>query len=252
MKRIIPALIVALALLVTPVIAVAESPPAEGASITVLGYGTASAAPDSVRARLHVSVEPTYGPGGPELSFVDLADMEIVRDALVEHGVDADDIEINPFSSSYRYGPSGQAGEFSFVYSDVAGLREFLDSVLEYLDDNKGPKINAATFVFLVENCEELEAQAMQAAYDDARARAGTMAAIVGKRPGEVISMSEDLSSRGANAPVEGCITLDMMDGGGGNLVYHAISSSAGLDNSMLKVEVGILLKATFTLESGE
>lgn len=248
MKRIILPLVVALAILVTPSIAAAESPPAEGGSITVLGYGTASAPPDSVRVRLHVSLEPTYGPGGPELEFIDLADLEVVRDALVKYGIDADEIETNPFSSSYHYGPSGQSGALSFVYSDVAGLRTFLDSILEYLEDNKGPKINAASLVFLVENCEELEAEAMQSAFDDASERAGTMAAILGKKPGNAISISEEISSGGANSPVDGCIALDMMQGG--ESVYFSIGSSMGLANSILKVEIGILLKATFALES--
>lgn len=249
MKRAVLPLIVALALLVTPAIASAQSSPAEAASVTVLGYGTASAAPDSVRVRLYVSQEPTYGPGGPELEFVDPVDLKIVRDTLVKHGVAADGIEIDPFSSDYHYGPSSRAGELSFILSDVAGLRTFLDSILEDLEDQRGPKINAARFVFLVENCEELETQAMQAAFDDARARAAKMAAILDKTPGNVISISEEISSQGANSPVEGCIALDMMDAAGGYSVYHVLSSPGGKTNSMLKVEVGIMLKATFALE---
>lgn len=251
MKRIILPLIVALAILVTPPAAFAESPPAEGETVTILGYGTASAPPDAVSVRLHVSLEPTYGPGGPELAFIDLAELEIVRDALIEHGLDADDLEMDPFSSSYSYGPSGQAGEFRFVYSDVAGLRTFLDLVLEYLDDNKGPKLNAASFVFLVEDCGALEAQAMQAAFDDARARAETLAAVLGKTPGNVISVSEETSSQGADSPVKGCISLDVLEGSGGNLRYFS-GTSSGLENSILKVEVGILLEATFSLESDQ
>lgn len=252
MKRSVSPLIVALALLVTPAIAFAESPPVEGATIAMLGYGTASAVPDSVRVRLHVTVEPTYGPGGPELAFVELADLEVVREALVKHGVDADAIEIDQFSSSYRYGPSSRAGEFSFIFSDVPGLRTFLDSILEDLEDQRGPKISAASFVFLAENCEELEARAMQAAFDDARARAAKMAAILGKTPGNVVSISEQISARGANSPAESCIGLEMMDGAGGYSAYQVLSNSGRIANSMLKVEVGIMLNATFTLESDQ
>ena len=34
-------------------------------SVTVLGYGAASAAPDSARVYLYIGEQPTYGPGGP-------------------------------------------------------------------------------------------------------------------------------------------------------------------------------------------
>ena len=84
-------------------------------SITVLGYGTASAAPDSVRVNLYVGDEPTYGPGGPEMSFVEPADLEHVRDFLVEEGVEEDTIKINLLSRNYVYGPSSFAGEVAFT-----------------------------------------------------------------------------------------------------------------------------------------
>lgn len=249
MKRTVLPLIVALTLLLTPAIASAESSPAEGASITILGYGSASAAPDSVRIRFNISHEPIYGPGGPELKFVDLLDLEAVRDTLVKHGIPADEIAIDSFNSDYRYGPSNNAGQISFIFSDVPGLRTFLDSILEDLEDQRGPNINGARFVFLVENCEELETQAMQAAFDDARARAAKMAAILGKTPGSVISISEEISLQGANLPAESCIGLNITSG---YSVYPVFSNLGSAANSMLEVKIGIMLKATFTLESDQ
>ena len=73
-----------LALLVVPAIGYGASSVEEGATITALGYGAASAPPDSVRVDLYVNEEPTYGPGGPELAFVQPADLEDVRNLLVE------------------------------------------------------------------------------------------------------------------------------------------------------------------------
>ena len=113
-------------------------------SITVLGYGTASAAPDSVRVNLYVGDEPTYGPGGPEMSFVEPADLEHVRDFLVEEGVEEDTIKINLLSRNYIYGPSSFAGEVAFTFSELDRLRTLLQALRDEMKDRRGPAILGA------------------------------------------------------------------------------------------------------------
>ena len=109
--------------------------------ITVLGYGTAAAAPDSVRVTLHIGEEPTYGPGGPEMSIIDPADLEHVRDLLVEEGIEESVIEINFLSRSYSYGPSNYGGELTFSYSELDNLRTLLQTLLDEMKARRGPAI---------------------------------------------------------------------------------------------------------------
>ena len=163
-----------------------------------MGYGTASAAPDSVRVNLYVGEEPTYGPGGPEMSFVEPADLEHVSEFLVEEGVDEDTIEINLLSRNYAYGPSSFAGEVAFTFSELEGLRALLQALRDEMKNRRGPAIQGANIVFRVEDCASLEGEAMRDALNSARQRATRMAGILEMSPGRVISVSEDVSPVGA------------------------------------------------------
>ena len=222
-----------------------EATPDPATSVTVLGYGAASAPPDSARVNLYIGDEPTYGPGGPELAFVQPADLEDVRDSLVNNGVDEDKIQIDSFSHNYLYGPSNFAGEISFTYSEVDGLRTFLQALLDEMEERRGPNIQGAKIVFLVDDCAALETAAMRAALDNARQRATRMAALLDMTPGRVTAVSEDLSSN-VERPAGGCIALENLTFSSG---FTYMGASGVPANSASKVEVGILLKATFALE---
>ena len=215
-------------------------------SITVLGYGTASAAPDSVRVNLYVGDEPTYGPGGPEMSFVEPADLEHVRDFLVEEGVEEDTIKINLLSRNYVYGPSSFAGEVAFTFSELDRLRALLQALLDEMKSRRGPAIQGANIVFRVEDCASLEGEAMRDALNNARQRATRMAGILEMSLGRVMSVSEDVSPVGAIRQAGGCIAHEAQASPGGYILMGAASSLA---NSPSEVEVAIMLKATFALE---
>lgn len=236
-----------LALLVVPAIGYGASPVEEGATITALGYGAASAPPDSVLVDLYINEEPTYGPGGPELAFVQPADLQDVRNLLVENGVDEETIEVNILSTDYAYGSNSTSGEISFIYADVAGLRTMLQAVLDAMQDRRGPNIQAARFVFMVEDCAALEEEAMQAALNDARTRAARMAGLLEMTPGPIKELSEDISSSGVAAPAGGCIALESLESSGFYRFFGSAGSAA--TNSMNEVEVAIALKAAFALE---
>ena len=231
------------------------APPAQAAlpdpatGITVLGYGTAAAVPDSVRVTLHIGEEPTYGPGGPEMSIVDPADLEHVRGLLVEKGVDEDVIEINSLSRSYSYGPSNYGGTVTFSYSELDNLRTLLQALLDEMAERRGPAIQGAGIVFLVEDCATLEKEAMKAALNDARQRALQMANLLEMSLGRVIAVSEDLSSSSAGRPAGGCIAFNRQRISGGYTVYTTLGGAGFLVNSPSKVEVAIMLKTTFALE---
>ena len=89
----------------------------------------------------------------PKMTFVEAADLEHVRDFLVENGVDKDTTQVDLFSRNYAYGPSSFAGEISFAYSEVDGLRALLQAVLDEMEGRRGPNIQGARIVFLVEDC---------------------------------------------------------------------------------------------------
>ena len=217
--------------------------------ITVLGYGTAAAAPDSVRVTLHIGEEPTYGPGGPEMSIIDPADLEHVRDLLVEEGIEESVIEINFLSRSYSYGPSNYGGELTFSYSELHNLRTLLQTLLDEMKARRGPAIQGAGIVFLVEDCATLEKEAMKAALDDARQRALQLADLLEMSLGRVIAVSEDLSPPSAVRPAGGCIAFNRQRTSGGYTAYTTLGSAGSLVNSPSKVEIAIMLKTTFALE---
>ncbi len=234
-----------LALLLVPAIGYGASPVAEGATMTALGYGAASAPPDSVRVSLYVGEEPSYGPGGPELTFVQPADLEEVQELLIEQGVDGETVEIDIFSSDYAYS-SSNSGKVSFIYSDVAGLRIMLQAVLDAMESRRGPNIQAARLIFMLDDCAALEEEAMQAALNNARTRAARLAAQLEMTPGPVREVSEDIASTGVAAPRGGCIAHESLESPGG---YGFAYSAGPAANSVNEVEVAVSLKATFALE---
>ena len=85
----------------------------------------------------------------------------------------------------------------------------------------RGPVIQEASIVILVEDCTTLGKEAMKAALDDARQHATRMADLLEMSLGRVIAVFE-----------------------------NGLPSSAGfLVNSPSKVEIAIMLKTTFALE---
>lgn len=254
MKNILLGLLCVATFLLAPA-ASRAAPPAQAAlpdpttGITVLGYGTAAAAPDSARVTLHIGEEPTYGPGGPEMSIIDPADLEHVRELLVEKGIEENMIEINFLSRSYSYGPSSYGGSVTFSYSDLDNLRTLLQALLDEMKARRGPAIQGANILFLVEDCATLEKEAMKAALNDARQRALQMAELLEMSLGRVIAVSEDVSPSSAARPAGGCIAFNGQRTSGGYASYTTLGSAGSLVNAPSKVEIAILLKATFALK---
>lgn len=252
MRNILLGLLCAATLFLVPATSRAARPAQEGApgpAITVLGYGTAAAAPDSVLVTLYIGDEPFYGPRGPEVTIVDPADLEHVRDFLIGMGVDGDVIEVNFLSRSYAFGPSNYGGEVTFSYSELDNLRTLLQTLLDEMVARRGPTIEGANIVFLVEDCPALEKEAMKAALNDARQRAMQMAELLEMTLGRVIAVSEDVSPSSAVRPAGGCIAFKGQRTTGGYTVYTTLGGAGSLTNAPSKVEVAIMLKATFALE---
>ena len=251
MKSSLLSLLFTATLLLTPTTIYGAAPTQQATSeltpsITVLGYGTASAIPDSVHVDLFIGEQPTYGPGGPEMSFVEPADLEHVRDFLVEEGVEEDTIEINLLSRNYVYGPSSFAGEVAFTFSELDRLRTLLQALRDEMKDRRGPGILGANLKFRVEDCASLEVEAMRDALNSARQRAMRMTGLLEMSTGRVISVSEDVSPIGTVQTAGGCISHEERTSLGG---YVMVGGASSLSNSLSEVEVAIMLKVTFSLE---
>ena len=254
MKSTLLTLLLTASLLLVPATSLGAPPNQEDStelpmSVTVLGYGAASAAPDSVSVNLYIGEQPSYGPAGPELSFVAPTDLEEVKEFLVEQGIDVESIEINYLSRNYAYGPSNFAGEVVFSFNELDQLLSLMQGLLDEMEGRRGPTIQGANMIFEVEDCAALELEAMRAALDDARQRAGRMASLLDMSLGRVIAVSEDVSPVGAIRPAGGCIAHAGQTATGG---YFLMGNSNSLANSPSEVEVAIMLKATFYLEKPE
>lgn len=226
--------------------AVEESLPDPEPTLSVLGFGTASAVPDSVQVKMQLGQEPSFGPGGPQFEIPDPAGLDLVRSYLIENGVAESSIQVGFFSRSFPLGMLMPGSSISFAYPDPDGLRDFLQSMVDDLATERGPAIQDVQFAYLVNDCGAIEEAAMKAALDNARKRAETLADLLQMSVGRVISVSEENSANIAVGASGGCIALTGLRSFGIDSVMGMMSP---LTNSVEKAEVGILLRATFALE---
>ena len=74
----------------------AEEPlPDPEPTLSVLGFGTASAVPGSVQVKVQLGQEPSFGPGAPQFEIPDAAGLELVRSYLIENGVAESSIQVD-------------------------------------------------------------------------------------------------------------------------------------------------------------
>ena len=217
----------------------------EPGTITVLGYGDAVAPADMASVRLSTGGSPSfYGPDGPAFKPVDEADLALIVKVLEESAIPTETISANAFGRS-DFGPASTTGEVRFVYDAPTQLSSFLTDLLDVLKEERGPKVQAATAVFMVEECATLESAAMQAALEDARARAEVMAKEMAVTLGQLVEVKEGSGDSAAygSSGVGGCTAIEVA-------MHQAGFSGARLGrNSADAVEVSIIVRATFSVE---
>lgn len=170
----------------------------EGRTITVVGGGTASGAPDRATAQLGIETQSTT----PEQATRANNDqMTKLIDALKAAGIDAKDIQTTYYSvyTEQRYKPETGEATGEIIYHASASLSVTIRDISQVgmvLDRAVAAGANNISGVsFSVADTTKLEADAREKAVTDARARAADLARLFGVEVGDVVEISEVINS---------------------------------------------------------
>lgn len=176
----------------------AGNAPAQPADITrsihVSGQGEASGKPDL--AEINAGVQ-TFAKTVIEASRQNQAILEKIFEALDGQGIEEKDIQTSNYSiwAEQDYSRNGEQGNDRIVGFRVSNIvhvkvREIakIGEVLAAVTNAGANSINGIQFS--VQDAEQLERQAREAAMADARARAESLASLAGVELGEVLSLS--------------------------------------------------------------
>ena len=201
-------------------------------TITMLGRGVATSAPDRVRVRLYVAGAPV-DPNSGSLRTVSEVDLQQVASTLQATGTPLEEVRVIPFSR--RPDGSGVVGEVRFTYRQPANLTTFLSDALNRLSANPSVRVVDVAVQYGVADCAALEVQALRDAILAARTRAEPMASVLNVSLGPVLSVSENVAA----VPVTGsCL----------NLLDDTAFLPLGSDTPS-QVEVAVTLAVTFVMD---
>jgi len=184
-------------------------------TITVVGEGQISAAPDMAQISIGVQVS---DPDVQVATSKATADMESLLAALKGEGIAEKDIQTSYFNLyvDRPYGPQGPSGEAQYQVSnnvqvtirDLSKLSQVMKAAIEAGANNiSGPTFNLS-------DPSSLRTEARQKAVDDALATATELAELNGVAVGQVVSISEVINS-GAYYVSEVASTAYGLGGGG-------------------------------------
>ena len=189
-------------------------------TITVVGTGEATAAPDQAlfRAGVEVTADTVR-----EATRRNGEIMQAIVAALTGMGVAEKDIQTSNFSINLERGyerfpqPEGATEEESIRYRasnmvqvtvrDIGKVSDLLDATIE------AGANNIWGVEFTIDETEALESNARTEAMQDARARADELAVLAGVKMGQVVSVSESVA--GYPVPLAG-VTVERAVGMGG------------------------------------
>ncbi|HMN28924.1 MAG TPA: SIMPL domain-containing protein [Caldilineaceae bacterium] len=181
----------------TPIAKAQAASPVVGRTITVVGEGKVKIQPDIARANFGVEV---VRPSVREALDQNKETMDAVLAALQEQGIAEEDIQTTGFSIyAERFGPQGPLPEdqvnyrvsnnVTVVIRDLASVGTVVDAAVE------AGANNIYGIDFRVDEPGQLESEARQNAVTDAEAKAAELAELNGVSVGEVVSISEVISS---------------------------------------------------------
>jgi uncharacterized protein YggE len=184
--------------------------------ITVVGVGTAAGTPDV--AHVSVGIE-TSAPSVQQAVDDNKGKMAALLEALKALGVADKDIQTNNYSVYTQQGPVAPDGtsdssavtyhtsnQVEVTVRDVSKLGDILDKAVA-AGANNIYGVN-----FSVDDTSKLEADARAKAIADAKARAASLAQLTGLQLGDIVSVSEVISS---NVPMYAADRAVGMGGGG-------------------------------------
>jgi hypothetical protein len=202
-----------------------------GRSITVVGEGTVSAAPDVAQINLGVQVS---DPDVKAATKQAEEQIESVIDALLAQGIEEGDIQTAYYNVfvDRPYDPAGQAGEPTYQVSNSlqVSVRELdkLTLILGAAIEAGANTVNSVSFS--IDDPSELQAQARQEAVNKAKAKAEELASLNEVGLGEVVKVSE-VVDQAVFFATEQAVGL----GGGGGIVPG-------------KVDVTVRLQITYAI----
>lgn len=169
--------------------------------LTVLGYGMASAAADSAILEFYFStgtvVKPDAVPGSTgsnssseqtqTTTGIKESDLQPVIDAIVAAGVPRDSIE---FLGGSYYDPLYSSATLRVTTKDLGKLGAIIQAGTNAAGTLSNIALQGSYVSYTISDCAGLERQALQAAKQDAEARADVLAGVLGMARGAVKAAS--------------------------------------------------------------
>jgi uncharacterized protein YggE len=200
----------------------------QGRTITVVGGGTASGAPDRATAQLGIETQSTTP---DQATRANNDQMTKLIEALKAAGIDEKDIQTTNYSvyTEPRYKPETGEATGEIVYhasASVSVIIRDINQVGTVLDKAVAAGANNISGVgFSVADTTKLEGAAREKAVADARARAADLARLFGVEVGDVATISEVVTS----GPVPMYDRATGMGGGGAAIQPGQLSISTQL-----------------------
>ena len=165
--------------------------------VTVTGTGAASTRPDIARATFSLQAR-----GGEVTAALDFAStaMAVVLDALRAQGVDEADVSTDGLSVQPAWNNSGVLSGYECSQQLRVVLRELDDAgeTLRAVAGAGGDQLRINELRLDIDDRTDAAAQAREAAFADARARAEQYATLAGRGLGAVVSVEESQQFGGA------------------------------------------------------
>lgn len=161
--------------------------------VAVVGHGEVKARPDTATVQIGVETEAATA---KDALAQNNAQAQALQKKLAELGVDAKDMQTSNFSIFPTYGTDGRQVTGYRVSNTVTVTIRQLDQAGALLDQVVQAGANSIYGIsFSVDDPQKLLEQARVQAVADAKARAGQLAAAGGASVGDVLVISENVSS---------------------------------------------------------
>lgn len=169
-------------------------------SITVVGSGKVTGTPDTLKADIGIEAE-----GADVSSALNEANAKVkkVTDAVVAAGVERKDVQTQTVSLSPQYssptpGGTSQISGYQATNSLRITIRDLskASAILAAAPTAGGNNTRISNVSFSIDDDSDLIRQAREAAFNDARSRAGQYADLAGDSLGKVLTITEATSGQ--------------------------------------------------------